>query len=813
MKNSIRALRSALLSTVTLIALLAMTLSTGKVSAQGLEPDKLAAVLNAINLLLFSERQKPIPQPTGLGVLLDLPQLSPDTYLVSDNLFAEFVLQTEGVEICFFIASSVALANGDLSVEINGEASQVALGENCYQLPRHQQRETNYVNLIVNTAGVTLTLSTLEMLAINQVQLALPRLTRGGWDERAVRKVIKIFAFGGHATDTQIIEWANMYPQDAIIEMLNFDQHNLKLSPLAAGESYPQTATQHGTLLGFQNFLSDANSNIPIPIESRSQYGINGYNFDDGFGRMITIRGLNPFRQRIGFWETNYHLATNLDASVSRHQMAIYYDEIMAAHESGVPYHEVMGVAAKSAAIAMQYGHRRNEWVFDHEMNQYVCECNEDFAREIHQLFYGIFGEGDPNHETGTIPETAKMLTDMSVNYISGLGYQLAVNFGTGDHHVADLTILGQTISGADASAKIDSLMPVSIQHPESLRNLPVMIISVLADDNLSMASANFLRQSWASMGSDKQFLDFIHAYAISTLFHSNQQFKYLTSHERALYMANKNNLENLEAFFGGGSYSGRAGRSVGGVINEDAAGEFFRPLHNVFGAQTSNEAAGSSLAFEKNYNALTDDEYRMRESVQCDSCDNGQPWQKKWSSVLPQRADGEYYVADVAQWLWNHVVGSLDNFTELEKAHLYSLLGSARINPGQTSDGDNPFDFNFLMCIVEDYQLKESANDAPLASILSGGTWDDYCRTNDDNVTGFTAAEQATLNRVYTGQAIADSPLAQDVLAQLGQFTLPFNATSGANNGANLREHALERVSNALGFIFTTPFVFAEGQ
>lgn len=321
-----------------------------------MEPDKIAALISTIHLLLLSERQRPIARPPGQGVSLNLPQISPDTYLVSTNLYAEFGLQDEGVELCFFITSDDAIAVGDLSVEINGVPTSATLGENCYQIPQHLQRDANYVNLIVNSPGITLTLSTLELLAMAQSQLKLPRLTRGGWDEVAVRKVIKIFAFGGHATDTQIIEWANMYPQDAIRQMLNFDQHNLKLSPLAQGENYPQTATQHGTLLGFQNFLSDQNSNIPIPLDSRDRYGINGYNFDDGFARMITIRGLNPFRQRIGFWETNYHLATNLEASVSRHQMATYYDEIMAAHASGIAYHEVMGVAAKVSS------HRHAVW-------------------------------------------------------------------------------------------------------------------------------------------------------------------------------------------------------------------------------------------------------------------------------------------------------------------------------------------------------------------------------------------------------------------------------------------------------------------
>lgn len=788
------------------------TVGVPSAHAQSLDPKRLAAVLTVVQMLILDSRKPPILQPSGIGVSLDLNELSPDVYTVSENLYAEFALQREDIELCFFIASNGTVQSGDVSVEINGEPTTASLGENCYIISEADQRQINYVNLIVNSSGLSLTFSSLELQGTAQLQLSLPRLTRTAWDERAVRKVLKIFAFGGHAFDAQITEWADMRPQDAIQEMLNFAEHNLKLSPVFASDPYKDTEANHGTLLGFQNYLSSEFSNHPIPVNSRSQYGVDGYNFDDGYGRMITVRGLNPFRQKIGFWETNYHLATNLDTEVSRHQMAVYYDEIMTAHEAGLPYHEVMGVAAKSAAVAMQYGHRRNRWIYDSDLAQYVCDCNDDFAREIHQLFYGIFGVDDPNHEDGTIRETAKMLTDMPVYYNSG--YDLFVTFETDDHHTDDLIILGQTVSGNNANAKIDSLMPISMQHPESLENLPIMIVSVLADDNLGANSKVLLRNSWASMGTSKNFLEFIRAYAISSVFHSTNQIKYLTSHERALFLANKSNFDNLEAYFGGAYYNNAdAGRSVGGQISDDNAGDFFRPLHNVFGAQSALEAADSALAFEKNYNELTQQEHHLRTRVSCETCDQGQPWIKRWEDVLPKRASGQYYVSDVAAWLWNHVVGSLDNFNDLEKAHLYSFLGAARINPDQTSDGDKPFDFNFLMCMAEDYQRKESVTIVPISTMLFEGNWDDYCRMGDDGVSGFSVLEQEAINRIYSQADIGANALAQDLMSQLGEYTIPLTADTGANGGANVREHARERISTALGFVFTTPFVFAEGQ
>ncbi len=821
---------SAALSCLLVIAVISFCLTVNRTAQaqSSLSPEKLAAVLTVVNMYLLSGREEPIDEPVGERVDLEFPELESDTFNATESnvVYAAFDLQEEGVEICF----DVTVNSGNFIVRVNGEPVTASQGtDNCYVISESQQRSINYVTITAIGSGANVAIDRFELAPSYQESLnGLQRVTRGGWDGRAVRKVLKIFAFGGHATDSQIQTWADMDASGAILEMLNFDEHNLKLSPLAIGETYTDTANTNldlGTLTGFQNYISSPSSDIPIPLENRDQYGLDGYNFDDAYNRMITVRGLNPFRQKIGFWETNYHLATNIDASVSRAQMATYYDEIMAAHEAGLPYKDVMGVAAKSAAAAMQYGHRNNEW---NEVTQ-ECECNDDFAREIHQLYYGIFGVDDPStgynsdiHENVTIPETAKMLTGMPVPYINDFGFALDVDFQKGlddeEHHLASVDILGASIVGASAASKIDNLMPISIQHPESLKNLPVMIVSVLADDNLSEGGKARLRNAWAAMQVNRNFLDFIHTYAISSMFHSNVHFKYLTTHERALYIANKNNLDNLEAYFGGAYYNdGRAGRTVGSIIDDDFAGEFFRPAHNVFGGQTSTEASDSSLAFENNYNRLTDDEHHLRDAVVCDTCDLGQSWQKKWETVLPQRADGNFYVSDVAEWLWNHAVGNMDNYTELERAHLYSLLGAAIDDPGSNSDGDHAFDFNLVMCVVADhaYDPEDISPSATITDILATNRWDDFCRQNDDNTTGFLAHELTALNGQFTGNQIANSPQVQQILTLLGNETLQLNATGSqhANDGADLRKHTRERVSSALGFIFTTPFIFAEGQ
>ena len=88
-------------------------------------------------------------------------------------------------------------------------------------------------------------------------------------------------------------------------------------------------------------------------------------------------------------------MVANLDAMVMPKQLVGYYDSIMKALEEDKPYQDVMTVAATSSAIATQYGHVKNRF------RNGECFCNEDFAREYYQLFFGVLGEYDPDyHET-----------------------------------------------------------------------------------------------------------------------------------------------------------------------------------------------------------------------------------------------------------------------------------------------------------------------------------------------------------------------------------------------------------------------------
>ncbi len=798
-----------------------LLLSSFAVQAQQANDTQMAAMSGIAMYLLNQESLAPIERPDGRAIEISLNRIINSGINVNnaEAVFFEFEDQNRPVEFCFDLTAQGSIFNGSVALEINGVSAPLFVGnDNCFTILAHLQRDENFILIRVTNPNTNVTLSRIELTPSNRNdELGLPTLTRGGWDEVAVRKVLRIFAFGGHATTEQIQAWADMDSQEAIQQMLNFSEHNARLSPVLAGDAYPDSQNIPGTLDSFLNYFSSSTANSPIPVEvsfspgtvyrPRESFGIGRYRMDEGFQRMVVARGFNPFRQKIGFWETNYHLAVNLDAGVTGQMMVVYYDSIMQAHEQGLPYKDVIGVAAKSAAVATQYNHRFNQWF---EGSQ-ECACNDDFAREIHQLFYGIFGVDDPNHENGTIRETSKMLTDMRLVYIPSQGLPTEVDYQTEFHHRGDLTILGRTVSGRTAAEKIDSLMPISMQHPESLNNLPIMIIEVLADDNLSETSKRLLRSAWAQLGVNRRLLDFIHSYATSRIFHSSSQLKYATSFDRAFYTANKFNTENIEAFLGNDYYphGSGVGKEIDAILVADSANDIFRPLHNVFGGQTSQQASDSALAFEGNYNtSVPAADYRVNRSfpVQCEACANGGEWRKDWSKVIPSN-NGQYRASSVARWLWMHVVGNMDDYKTLEQAHLVSILGANH----EEDPNDRRFlfwDLNYLMCIRDD-RVANGLTSNNLRDLMAEDSWWRYCRHGDDGFVGdFSPTEKAAFNRVLSSQDITSTPHIDSLVRELLVSEVPLNSNDDFE-----RQRANERVNAALAFIFATPFVFAEGQ
>jgi hypothetical protein len=373
-----------------------------------------------------------------------------------------------------------------------------------------------------------------------------------------------------------------------------------------------------------------------------------------------------------------------------------YYDSIMQALEANTPYQDVLAAAASSSAIAIQYGHRRNKYINGE------CLCNEDFAREYYQLFFGVLGEYDPEyHETVTIKNTARALTDIVIEQDADNQWTAGISFGSEFHYPDSLEMLYKNYPGQDLPERIDQLSQDAINHPESLNELPVMIIAGLADDNLDAAKITRIRDAWASM-QPKNLLTFLRGYAISPLFHSTNRVKYFSSIDRHMLIANKVGMTNEEGYLG-----------LHGVMDyRNETARVFHPVHNVFGNQSGTEAASSAGVFRNNYNRVTQGSYRFLEAS---GTKYGRDWERDWSSVAPQDEGGQYRVRQLAEWLWNRFIGDgLKHFGVLERAHVYALLATSRDLVELASPDD-------LERIVTSYDLETDPALIALVDDISG--------------------------------------------------------------------------------------------
>jgi hypothetical protein len=496
-------------------------------------------------------------------------------------------------------------------------------------------------------------------------------VTDDEWDSTAVRQVLHVFAFGGFATDAQIDAWANLAPNVAISQMLTLDTANERLSPPASDVA--PIHPRNGSLRCLTRLFAIESTDNPIPGDARDGYELDEY---DAVGRTwllaARIRGLNPVRQRIGFWETNYHMALSTNAGVTNRQLFNFYDAIMNGHARNQPYENILTEAALSAAVAQQYNHRNNAY----RDGKFVG--NEDFGREYHQLFFGIYGAYDDAyvgpmadmHELVTIPATARALTDMVVVQDTAASREV-ITYGTEEHWQGTLSILEMPNNGATARERLEALGPIAIAHPESVANLPVSIIRQLADDSLDPDSSDpvvmnrvaIVRALWAGMAT-KNLLEFLRKYAISEAFHNPARAKLWTSLERNMLINNLTSLGNRDAFLN--VYTPRDW-----ISNEDV--NLFRPSHDVFGGQTGLEAATTANVFSNAYNRAVASYWSLART-------EVGSWRKDWSHTVRPAADGRFHVVDTAEWLWErYVADGHDNLGDLERAHLYAILSSGR--------------------------------------------------------------------------------------------------------------------------------------
>lgn len=511
-------------------------------------------------------------------------------------------------------------------------------------------------------------------------------LSAADWDELAVRKVMHTFAYGGFATDGQILSWASMAPECAIQEILSFQSSNDLISPPGSDPLYNSvqanltTADGDATLAALQTFWSSADSLNPTPnsnvynlLNTGTLLNING--LQNTWISATNKRGVNPFRQKVGFWLTNYHMSVHMQA-VGNNPAIIrkMYDDVMRVLATDVQgtslnyFANVLAEGAKSPALSVQYGHK------DSRYSGLNFRGNDDFAREFNQLFFGVLGENNKdNYENVTIESMARILTGMVVDrsntYYADPGsttrfsyYHDVLNFDPAKHYPSslnDLVFLENTISSANyptAMDKIDAAAQIAINDIESEDNLPVWIVVHFADDTLNSENDLDLkvidiRDAWKS--SNKNLLHFLRSYAISNQFHQKadfqniDRFKYRSAFDRNMVAYNQNTVDNKE------SYLNTAGNPKDRMEAQGA--KTFYPAHFVFGGQTGIEAANNPDIFKESYNA------NVKQPEKLSTVSNtANAWQKQWSSLVPvtfSDGNGNYRVGDLGAWFWNRFV------------------------------------------------------------------------------------------------------------------------------------------------------------
>ncbi|MFV1997277.1 MAG: hypothetical protein ACC641_04615 [Acidiferrobacterales bacterium] len=552
------------------------------------------------------------------------------------------------------------------------------------------------------------------------------------WTETAVRKVLHVFAYGGQASDAQITIWADMKPRTAIRQMLTFDETNPLLSP-----TVDSTAAAGGTLTALQGFWSSANVLNPMREDLRTRYPtlnstnqrVTPTNLRYTWVASINKRGLNPFRQKVGLFLTNYHMAVSTRA-VRAPLVRRLYDDVMDDLALGVPFQNVLARGATSAAVAMQYGHRNNTY----DNTNLTFRGNDDFAREYHQLFFRVLGEDytQDYHENTTIEHTAWVLTGMDIDrelnawgsinsndywldFIDFTDHVDAANrglFNTSNHYANDLEVLGSTITGTTAQEKIQALSQVAINERESLDKMPVFIINYFADDNLNAEKLDGIRTLWRNTV-PKNLLTFLQEYAISPFFHRADTYKYRTAFSRNLALFNINTVDNEEAYLNSWTPLW--------IINQQGALPF-APAHEVFGGQTAINAANNPDIFKTAYNAAVDSIWFVIKYTEnyTDSGGN-QTWYKDWARAIPANDTGEYRVNDVGEWLWQRLIADgLKNYGPLERAYVNGFLATGN-DFGLIVDSANPdVNFNPTQLNNEPYLSSIVANESTIMNLDS---------------------------------------------------------------------------------------------
>jgi len=469
------------------------------------------------------------------------------------------------------------------------------------------------------------------------------------WNVNAIKKVLNTFTYGITASEEQILVWSNMQPREAIEEIINMSGYNKKLKDSGDG------------------FLSEEEARLEFIVQKMDErYPGSAFRFESRLSKGELISPLimdntnyNSFRLKLGLWEVNYHQVINsmIDALFSLN-VYNYFDNIAEGIEHNINYEKILAASAISTPIMLMYGQTSNKYVNE------KFNVNDDFARELHQLFFGILGDGyNKYYENITIENTAKILTGMRQSYksyttISGTKTINAPTYNIEEtpekHFIGSLNILGEEISQSSIKEAIDKIAHVAIRKNESMTNLPIMIINGLADSNIEKNKENRQRamNEWKANIENIDILKFIQSYAISYEFHSEKRFRTLSSLDRLAKTYNLLNFEGKKPY----KYN-----TITVELKKENYQLFF-PAKGVFGNLTGEDIKTNSTVFTAFYNRAANRKYT---NLYKDT---------NFANMIDKDIDNN--VKDISAFIWNRFIGdNLKHFGLMEKLHVYSLL------------------------------------------------------------------------------------------------------------------------------------------
>jgi len=475
-------------------------------------------------------------------------------------------------------------------------------------------------------------------------------LTNEQWTDKEVRKVLNTFTYGATATEAQIKLWADMKPIDAINEIMDLNTTNLKVKNIG-----PSFISDRRNL---EDLIEDIYRKYDdLDMSIKGVYDI-GAHFASGYvisDLIVDNTNYNPFRIRLGLWETNYHQVINskIDNILSIN-VYHYFDDIVNGIQEGMSYQDILSRSASSTPIMYMYKQ------FDNKYINGELTTNDDFAREYNQLFFGILGKDNLSYyENVTVENTANVLTGMTDDYQHTTN-EFGTSWGpayyvtpTSYHYNQSVELLFNTIANEDVIKGLQEIADIAINNDESERTLPLIIIGGLADDNLdeNINKKETIINAWKLMDK-KDLLYFLKKYAISRCFHSSDRIRYLSSPDRVIKIFNLLNFE---------------GKTPNNPIKIKTELDFdnftiFEPAKGVFGNYTGLDIKDNSNTITNTYNKAIHNDYNFlypstdyRNIIDFDISDK---------------------IKEIAEYLWNKMIGdNLKHFGILERAEVYSLL------------------------------------------------------------------------------------------------------------------------------------------